>query len=79
MNQIKKRTSTRVEYQILKMKQHIRINKITHQEISDNSGVARANIWRFFSGKSKEPSILTFIAIAESIGYEVSIKKSIEL
>lgn len=78
MTEAKQKASKRLDYEILKMRQYIRLKRITHKYISEKSGVTQPNVWRFFSGKSKEPSVLTFLMITEAIGYEIKITKNEE-
>ena len=64
----------RVTYEILMMKKYCQKNQITQQQIADKSGITQPNVWRFLNMKSAEPSIITFILIAQAIGYKVKIE-----
>jgi len=68
----KQKASKRLQYQVLLMKKHIRLNKISIKEISIKSGIKSSIVWKFFN-VSKEPSALTFLMIAEAIGFEINI------
>jgi len=75
----KKRASIRLNYEIIQMKKYMQINKISNVEVSKKSGITTPNVWRFINRKSQEPSALTFLMIAEAIGYEISINLKTQL
>lgn len=64
----------RLQHQILHMKKHVRKNQIHYSEISELTGITASNVWRFFAMKSKEPTAITFLLIAEAIGYNLKIE-----
>ena len=73
MSPQKQKASVRLNSQIMKMKQFLVKNQICNTEIAKLSGITAPNVWRFINRKSPEPSALTFLMIAEAIGYEISI------
>ena len=73
MSPEKQKASKRLNYEILKMKQYMLKHQICNTEIAKKSGITAPNVWRFINRKSPEPSALTFLMIAEAIGYEISI------
>ena len=73
MSPEKQKASKRLNYEILKMKQYMLKHQICNTEIAKKSGITAPNVWRFINRKSPEPSALTFLMIAKSIGYEISI------
>jgi len=75
MSPEKQKASIRLNYEILKMKRFMLKNKICNTEIAKKSGITAPNVWRFINRKSSEPSALTFLMIAEAIGYEIKITK----
>lgn len=75
MSPEKQRASIRLKHEIMKMKRYMLLNKICNTEIAKRSGITAPNVWRFINSKSSEPSALTFLMIAEAIGYEIKITK----
>lgn len=73
MSPQKQRASIRLKYQILQMKKYMMKHGIDNTEISKRSGITAPNVWRFINSKSDEPSTLTFLMIAEAIGYTIDI------
>lgn len=73
MSPEKQKASLRLNSEILKMKQYMLKNQICNTEIARKSGITAPNVWRFINRKSSEPSALTFLMIAEAIGYKVEI------
>jgi len=69
----KKIASKRLNLEIIKMKKYMQKHQICNTEIAKKSGITAPNVWRFINRKSTEPSALTFLMIAEAIGYEISI------
>lgn len=79
MSPEKQKASKRLNYEILKMKQYMLKHQICNTEIAKKSGITAPNVWRFINRKSPEPSALTFLMIAEAIGYEISINLKSDL
>lgn len=75
MSPAKKKASIRLNFEITKMKEYVLKNGISQSVISGKSGITQPNVWRFLNKKSPEPSALTFLMIAEAIGYEIKITK----
>lgn len=69
----KQKASKRLNYEILQMKKYMLKHQISNVEIAKKSGITAPNVWRFINRKSPEPSALTFLMIAEAIGYEINI------
>lgn len=74
MSPQKEKALVRLKYQIMLMKKYMLKNQICNTEIAKKSGITAPNVWRFINSKSPEPSVLTFLMIAEAIGFEVEIK-----
>lgn len=73
MNDKKKKASIRLQYQILQMKKYIQKNQISYSDIGRDCGIHAKNVSNFINGVTKGGNALTFLIIAESIGYEISI------
>lgn len=73
MNPQKEKAIKRLNYEILLMKKYVQKNQISNKEISLKSGIPTSIIWKFINGKSKEATALTFLMIAEAIGFEINI------
>jgi len=73
MSPQKEKASKRLNYEIILMKKFMQKHQISNKEIAEKSGITAPNVWRFINRKSPEPSALTFLMIAEAIGYEISI------
>lgn len=73
MSEAKQKASIRLNYEISKMKEYVLRNGISQYLISEKSGITQPNVWRFLNRKSSEPSALTFLMIAEAIGYKIEI------
>ena len=69
----KQKASKRLNYEILQMKKYMLKHKISNVEVAEKSGITAPNVWRFINRKSAEPSALTFLMIAEAIGFEINI------
>lgn len=55
---------------IQEVKQHLKDNKITYQELSDRSGIALNTLKNIFRGKTEHPRIDTMQAIERALGIE---------
>lgn len=73
MNDLKQNAEKRLNYQILLMKKHMQKHQISNAEVSRLIGVDTKTIWRFINRKSKGGNSLTFLMIAEAIGFEINI------
>lgn len=62
---------TRLRLEVFNMKRHAKSNGITYEQIQSKTGLA--NISRFMNNKMQSPSFITFLLIAEAIGYDVKI------
>lgn len=69
----KEKASKRLNYEILKMKQYMQLNQISIKEVSNRSGVPSSMVWKLINKKSNHVTCLTFLMVAEAIGYEISI------
>jgi predicted XRE-type DNA-binding protein len=74
MNEKKKKASVRLQYQILQMKKHIQKHQISYSDIGKDCGIHAKNVSNFINGVTKGGNALTFLMIAESIGYEIEVK-----
>lgn len=52
------------------IKQYLKDNKITYQELSDSSGIALNTLKNIFRGKTEHPRIDTMQAIERALGLE---------
>ncbi len=67
----KQKASIQLSYIVTQMREHCRKNKIRYDEIQDKTGIK--NISRFMNNKVPTPNVITFILIAEAIGFEVNV------
>lgn len=74
MKDKKKKASIRLKYQVLQMKKHIQKNQISYKHISRLTDIDAKTIWSFVNGYSNGGNALTFLMIADSIGYEIDVK-----
>lgn len=69
----KRKASVRLRYEITMMREYLKKKGIEYKQIAELSGITAPNVWRFLECKSPEPSTLTFLLIAEAIGYKIDI------
>ena len=60
------KTKQKWQLLIVKLKDKIKKEKITHQAIADITGLHRSNVSRFF-GVKYSPSLRTYLLIADAI------------
>lgn len=67
-----KKANIRLSYEISRLRKHCKSRGIKYADIQKKTGLG--NISRFMNNKLQHPNFITFLLIAEAIGYEIKIE-----
>ena len=67
-----KKANIRLSYEISRLRKHCKSKGIKYSEIQRKTGLG--NVSRMMTNKSPNPNFITFLLIAEAIGFEIKIE-----
>jgi hypothetical protein len=70
LRQAKSEMKKRLEYEIVMMKKHCKLNEISNATIAKNCGLPTSQVWRFLNRTSPEMTMVNFLLVAKGIGYD---------